>query len=75
VGSIPTSGTKLPYGSSGAASMRLRIMHRAVALSPLLVFLGVYGSAAGHGFISDDLLWLINFRHQHGRVVDQRPSD
>ncbi|HET7696712.1 MAG TPA: hypothetical protein VFK57_13445 [Vicinamibacterales bacterium] len=31
-------------------------------LSPALVFLVVYGSAAGHGFISDDFGWIVQSR-------------
>jgi hypothetical protein len=37
-------------------------MHVAAALSPLLVFLVVYGTAAGHGFISDDFGWIVDSR-------------
>ena len=34
---------------------------------PFVVFLGVYAAAIGHGFISDDFLWILDSRVQHAR--------
>src|SRR5690242_5760517 len=37
-------------------------MRRAAVLVPLLVFLGVYVTHAGHGFIQDDYRWVFENR-------------
>lgn len=40
---------------------------KAAIAVPFLVFLGVYGVAVGHGFISDDFRWILDSRVQHAR--------
>ena len=46
----------------GEVIQRPRLIHAAAALGPALVILVVYGSAAGHGFISDDFGWIVDSR-------------
>jgi hypothetical protein len=41
---------------------RLSWIDRAAFALPVLVFLGVYGVAAGHGFVSDDFQWISQSR-------------
>src|SRR5690348_12024575 len=38
---------------------------KAALAVPFVVFFGVYAVAIGHGFISDDFLWILDSRVQH----------
>src|SRR4029079_15203118 len=40
----------------------MRAWFRVALAVPFIVFLGVYGAAVGHGFVADDLGWILDSR-------------